>query len=212
MAGLADFDVASAKKYAEQKVAAAVEGKEKSFPKMFMPELKDDEVAQFALAFTFNEFGWFLLALIASFRAIWSYGFKTLQEAIKADPAFADNRLAEYLAAVARPNVLEWAGLWNALAAIGQAVQTKGAKAGKSAANTALMASLDSLVAEMLKGLGDAMPAIGESHKKIADLRKRLDSDAPEPLPGTLTRLEEGLHKLEDTLINELAAKPSKRR
>lgn len=204
MPGLSDFDVPTAKRHAQEELAAAVQGKPKPFPKQFMPELTDEEVGQFAMALAFNEFGWFLLALVAHMRAMGSYGYKNLNEAMKADPKFVDDRLGEYLAAIARPNVLEWAGLWTALTEMSDGKQSKAA--GKAAEKL----PFDSMIAEMLNAFDGAMSAIGDARKKIADLRSRLEHGAPEPVPGTMARLADGLEKLENTLINELAANPSK--
>ncbi len=206
MPGLADFDVPTAKKHAQAELAAAVKGNTKPFPKLFMPELKDEEVGQYVVALTFNEFGWFLLALVATMRGVAAYGYKNLHEAMKADAAFVDQRLADYMANIARPHVLEWAGLWKAVTDLGHA----SAKHAKSGTHTVVNTSFDALVADMMKALGDAMPAIGEARKKIADLRSRLEHGAPEPVPGTMARLADGLEKLENTLLNELAANPSK--
>jgi len=195
MPSLKDFDLSAARHHAQETLADAVQGKVIPFSKLFMPELTDEEVGRYARALTLNEFGWFLLALVAHMRGMAAYGYETLNDAVKADPAFAGQRLGEYLAAVARPNVLEWAGLWKALTEI----------ADSKATGAASKAPLDSLIAEMLKAFDEAMPAIGEARKDIANLRDRLESGAPEPVPGTLARLATGLEKLQNTLISELA-------
>ena len=204
MPELADFDVPNAKKHAQAELAAAVKGTRKPFPKLFMPELKHNEVGQYFAALNINEFGWFLLALVATMRGVAAYGFKNLQDALEADPAFVDQRLSDYMASIARPHVLEWAGLMKAVAEI----DPKNTKS--RAQDLVRTASFDDLIADMMEALRDAMPAIGDTRKKIADLRSRLEHGAPEPALDNMARLADGLEKLQNTLINELAASPAK--
>lgn len=200
MPGLADFNVPAAKKYAQDELAAAATLKPVPFDKLFMPELSEQEIAEFTAAFTYNEFSWFLLALVAHLRGISAYGFLTIDQAVTADEAFVSQRLGEYLSAIARPNVLEWNALWAAV--------TSHATASKATAKTTAAAPLDAVIADALQALSKALSPIGMSRKRIADLRSRLDKAAPQPVSEMFARLSAGLEKLENTLINELAGVP----